>query len=215
MSIGGFANRLYKSCRANPDHDKYYDYINNNLIKIEDLVKKVEIFARLPKPCFTQESIRELIEKALRPYLQQIEERNIDLNISIDVVILFVDTGLFIRAFSILIDNALDALSEGGKILIHSETEHNQCKIYVTDTGSGISPEDIPYIFNPFFSTKPDGAGIDLAVVKRIMNIHGGHVAVTSKQGEGTTFSLLFPLERRRSIRISSLGDAEGGIGEK
>lgn len=73
------------------------------------------------------------------------------------------------------------------------------------DTGSGISPGDLPYIFNPFFSTKPNGAGIDLAVVKRIMDSHGCQVEVASKQGEGTTFFLLFPLERRRLTRISRL----------
>ena len=73
------------------------------------------------------------------------------------------------------------------------------------DTGSGISPGDLPYIFNPFFSTKINGAGIDLAVVKRIMDSHGGQVEVASKQGEGTTFLLLFPLERRRLTRISRL----------
>ncbi|MFH0811481.1 MAG: ATP-binding protein [Pseudomonadota bacterium] len=207
VSIGGFVNRLYKSCRITTEHDKYYEYITNNLRKIEGLVKKVDFFAALPKPCFADAFIGELIKKAVEAYLQKIEARNIDVTVSMENVALFVDSNLVIRVFTILIENALDALPDGGRILIRSETSNNQCKVYVTDTGCGISPADLPYIFNPFFSTKPSGAGIDLAVVKRIMESHGGEVEVSSKLDEGTTFLLRFPLERRRPIRISSLKD--------
>lgn len=207
VGIGGFAKRLYDSCKSSAEHDKYYGYIINNIEKIEGLVKKVEFFATLPKPSITEEPVRELVEKALKPYLQQIENRKIALSITMEEVNLLVDEALFVKVISILIENALDALSDGERILIHSMTKDNQHEIHVTDTGAGISPGDIPYVFDPFFSTKPNGAGIDLAIVRRIMSNHGGQVEVTSKQGKGTTFVLLFPIERRRSIRVSSLED--------
>ena len=194
MGIGGFVNRLLKSSRVIHDHEKYYGYIVNNLKKIEELVKKVEFFASLPRPCFVEESVREVIENALQPYRQQMKELKIDLTISLEETTFFMDADLVGQAFSILIQNALEALNEGGKISVHSETKDNQCKIHVTDNGSGIPPKDIPYIFHPFFSTKSRGIGISLAVVKRIMNIHGGSVEVTSKQGKGTTFLLMFPV---------------------
>ena len=107
--------------------------------------------------------------------------------------------------FSILIANALDALSEGGKITVYNETADDFCKIYISDTGSGISPDDMPHIFNPFFSTKPDGAGIDLATAKRVMDSHGGRIEVTSNEEKGTTFTLFFPLERRHPLRTCPL----------
>lgn len=205
VGIGGFANRLYKSCRTIDEHDKFYEHIINNVRKIEGLIRKVEFFANLPKPHFTEEAIGELIEEALQPYLQQINEKKIDLSINVEKVVMLVDLDLVVRVFSILLENALDAMFGIGRILIKSETNDNQYKIYVSDTGSGISPEDLPYIFNPFFSTKADGAGIDLATAKRIMALHGGDIEVTSKQTKGTTFLLVFPLERRRPIRISTL----------
>ena len=205
MSIGGFASRLYKVCKATGDERKYYDYIINNLKRIEGLVKKVELFARVPKPCFTEASIRELVEKALQPYLKQISEQGIDLNINIEETSLFADTGLVASAFSMLIENALDALPAGGSLLIKGEKQENLYRIYLTDSGTGISPEDLPFIFNPFFSTKADRAGIDLPVVKKVMESHGGQIEVSSKPDEGTTFVLNFPLERRRAIRISHL----------
>ncbi len=103
-------------------------------------------------------------------------KRGIDLSINVEEVILLVDSELVVRVFSILVENALDAMVERGKILIKSETNDNQIKIYFSDTGSGISPEDFPYVFNPFFSTKADGAGIDLATAKRIMALHRGYI---------------------------------------
>jgi len=207
MGIGGFVNRLFKSNSGIPDHAKYYEYIINNLKKIEELVGKVEFFASLPKPSFAEESIKKLLEEALQPFIQEIEEREIDLTISMEEMILLVDKELVTRLFSILIENALDALPDGGRILIRSELDGIQGKIYVSDTGSGISPRDIPHIFNPFFSTKADGAGIDLATAKRIIGTHGGRIQVTSKQGEGTSFLLLFPMERRHPMRTSRLKD--------
>ncbi len=202
VGIGGFVNKLYKSCKANSTRDKYYEYIIGNLVKIERLVEKVRFLTSLPKPDITQTSIRELIQEILHPYLQQIGTLKISLEIDVDDVMLRVDKHLITTAFSILIENALDVLSEGEDLLIRSDTKANQCEVYVSDTGRGISSKDLPYIFNPFFSTKAEGAGIGLAIVKRIMQSHGGNIEVKSTPGQGATFLLLFPLERRRSIRV-------------
>lgn len=207
VGIGGFVRRLYEMCDITGDQQKYYDHTISNLRKIENLVKKVEFLSRLPVPKFRKESIRGLIEKATEPYLQQFEDRKIELTINLEEIFCPLSSDLVVRAFSILIENALDALSDGQRILIHGDTENNDCKILVSDTGAGISPDDLPFVFHPFFSTKADGAGIDLTIVKRIMHSHGGNIEVNSKRGEGTTFVLLFPLERRRSIRICRLQD--------
>jgi len=207
VGIGGFVRRLYETCDITGDQRKYYDHTIRNLKKIENLVKKVEFLSRLPVPKFTKESIRGLIEKATKPYLQQFEDRKIKLTINLKEVFFPLASDLIVKAFSILIENALDALSDGQRIWIQGDTENNVCKILVSDTGAGISPDDLPFVFHPFFSTKADGAGIDLTIVKRIMHSHGGNIDVNSKRGEGTTFVLLFPLERRRSIRICNLQD--------
>ncbi len=205
MGIGGFINRIFKSGKVIHDQEEYYGYIINNLNKIEDLVKKVDFFASLPRPSLSEESIKELVEKAMEPFQQEIKDRRIDLDIHVERMILIVDNDLISSVFSILIANALDAISDEGGITIYNEITAIHCKICVSDTGSGISPKDMPHIFNPFFSTKADGAGIDLATAKRIMDNHSGRIEVASKKDEGTTFTLQFPLERRQPLRISSL----------
>ncbi|MEA3359272.1 MAG: ATP-binding protein [Thermodesulfobacteriota bacterium] len=207
VGIGGFANRLYKSCRAIDDHDKYYEHIIDNVKRIEDLVKKIEFFANLPEPCFTKESINSLMEKALHPYRKLMDERKINLFINIEEVSLLVDITLVLKVFSVLIENSMDAMLEPGKIIIKGEKENNGLNITVSDTGKGISNEDLPYIFNPFFSTKASGAGIGLATAKRIMAVHGGHIEALTGKTKGTAFLLRFPIERRRPIRVSLLKD--------
>jgi PAS domain S-box-containing protein len=205
MSIGGFASRIYKACEATDELRKYYDYIISNVKRIEGMIKKVELFARVPAPSLGEASIRDLVEKAVQPYLKTMREQNIDLAVNIDETHLYVDTALVISALSMLIENALDALPKGGNAVIKSEIKEKQYRLYLIDSGTGISPENLPFIFNPFFSTKANRAGIDLPVVKKVMESHGGHIEVSSKPAEGTTFVLEFPLERRRAIRISHL----------
>ncbi len=213
VGIGGFINRLFKSCEEAHVHRGYYDQIIKNLHKIENLVKKVEYFACLPKPTFGEVRLAELVSEAMKVYMARLEERGIRLHMRIDDAILPVDRDLMTRAVSILVENSLDALKRGGRISITSDPEGEGYQLSVIDNGGGISPADLPFIFNPFFSTKPEGAGIDLAIVKRIMEMHSGEVRVESQQGEGATFTLLFPMERRRAIRVTRFENGkEGGV---
>ncbi len=207
VGIGGFVGRLYEICRSTGEHRRYYDLIITNLRKIENLVKKVEFLSRLPAPILKTESIKDVLEKALNEYVQLFAERRIECSMLLEEARFPLDADLVSRAFSILFENALDALSDEERISIQGGTKNNQYEISVSDTGPGISADDIPYIFDPFFSTKAAGAGIDLSIAKRIMNSHGGSIKVTSKKGEGATFLLHFPFERRRSIRVSLLPD--------
>jgi two-component system sensor histidine kinase HydH len=70
-----------------------------------------------------------------------------------------------------------------------------QLLMRVTDTGEGIAPADLGQIFEPFFSTKPDGSGIGLALVHRIVQEHGGEIDVQSRAGLGTTFTITLPAD--------------------
>ena len=203
VSIGGFINRLYKSCRSVNEHDRYYEFILANLRKIERLVKKVEGFALLPKPHLAREDMKAIVERALALYSGEVKEKAIRLDMDMEETVSWVDQDLVFKAVSVLLENALDAIAENGGISVSCKRNEHECRIAVTDNGCGIEPKDLPFIFNPFFSTKADGAGIDLATAKRIMDSHMGRIEVTSAKGEETTFVLLFPLERRRAMRIA------------
>ena len=73
----------------------------------------------------------------------------------------------------------------------------------MTDNGRGISPEDLPNIFRPFYTTKGDGTGLGLSLARRIVEDHDGRIDVTSTVGKGTTFAVMLPLERLTAPQAS------------
>jgi len=109
--------------------------------------------------------------------------------------------------------NATDAMGEGGDIYVTSEQighgEFNPefgdqangidfVRISIRDTGAGIKPEDLPNIFDPFFSTKTEGTGMGLSVALGIINEHHGHIDVESEFNRGTTFHITLPLLKQQ-----------------
>jgi two-component system sensor histidine kinase PilS (NtrC family) len=92
--------------------------------------------------------------------------------------------------------NAVQAMPDGGELRVGAQSlreRGGRLQISVTDTGQGIAETDLPHIFEPFFSTKPEGSGIGLALVYRVVEEHGGSIEVRSRVGEGTTFVLTLP----------------------
>ncbi|HET6381648.1 MAG TPA: ATP-binding protein, partial [candidate division Zixibacteria bacterium] len=89
--------------------------------------------------------------------------------------------------------NAVDAMPAGGELTVAAAVRDGQLVIEVADTGDGILPADLPHLFEPFFSTKPGGTGLGLAMVHRIVQDHGGEVSVDSVPGRGTRIVVRFP----------------------
>lgn len=94
--------------------------------------------------------------------------------------------------------NAVQAMPDGGEVRIggrhvHADTGQGRLEIWIADTGHGIPEGDLPHVFEPFYSTKPEGSGLGLAAVYRIVQDHGGQVEVRSRAGAGTRMTLLLP----------------------
>jgi signal transduction histidine kinase len=85
-------------------------------------------------------------------------------------------------------------MSRGGRLTIRARRDGDAAVLEIVDTGEGIPEEVRERIFEPFFTTKASGTGLGLAVVRRIVEGHGGEIQVRSAPGEGTTFALRLPL---------------------
>ncbi len=111
------------------------------------------------------------------------------------------DEGQLSQVIQNLVINATQAMPEGGNIEITarnvSVSQGRFIKISVTDTGTGISPENLNRIFDPYFTTKKDGSGLGLATAYSIIKHHGGSISVESTPGSGTTFQILMPASDR------------------
>ena len=95
-----------------------------------------------------------------------------------------------------LLTNAQEAMLDGGEVRVVTGCRPGQpprVELLVSDTGAGISPLDLPHIFEPFYTTKPAGTGLGLAVSYGIVHAHEGSIEVDSTPGQGTTFRLAFP----------------------
>ena len=101
-----------------------------------------------------------------------------------------VDVALLRQSLLNLLVNALQAMPSGGEIAVRTFEDGPHVKVEVRDTGPGIAPENLERIFTLYFSTKPGGTGLGLAMVKKIVEEHGGAVEVRSEPGKGAAFTL-------------------------
>jgi len=111
----------------------------------------------------------------------------------VEMPVLTADAERLKQIFLNLFKNAIEAMPSGGKLTVGVAPHDKDVVINISDTGSGI-PKGVD-IFQPFTTTKPQGTGLGLAVVRELLAAHGGTISYTSKQGEGTTFQVVLPLE--------------------
>jgi signal transduction histidine kinase len=97
------------------------------------------------------------------------------------------------RAILNLMQNALDAMPQGGTLTLRGEGTATEVQLQVRDTGSGIPTEQLPHIFEPLYTTKQEGTGLGLYIMQEIVAAHRGKVNVESVVGQGTTFTLTLP----------------------
>jgi signal transduction histidine kinase len=105
-----------------------------------------------------------------------------------------VDADLLKQAILNLMINSTQAMESGGELLIRLAPRRTEAILEVTDTGKGISPQDLPRIFQVYYSTKKGGTGLGLPTTQRIIREHGGAITVQSQVGKGTRFVIAIPL---------------------
>jgi signal transduction histidine kinase len=104
------------------------------------------------------------------------------------------DAGRLDQVLSNLVANALRHTPRGGTITLRAAATPAGMRLQVSDNGSGIPPEDVPYIFERFWSGgAPGGSGLGLAIARQLVQAHGGHITVESQTGKGATFTIVLP----------------------
>lgn len=111
-----------------------------------------------------------------------------------DLPTISLDVDLFRQALLNLLLNAEQAMPDGGEITIAARIEPDRVILDIIDTGCGIEPEAMGRLFRPFYTTRASGTGLGLPTTKRIVEAHGGTIAVESEPGRGTRFSLSLPI---------------------
>ena len=113
-----------------------------------------------------------------------------------------VDASQLRQVLDNLLRNAIEATPEGGRVTVVGKSGSKGHTITVRDTGAGIAPDDLPRIFDLYFTTKPEGTGVGLAVSQQIVSAHGGTIEVDSRLGEGTSMTIRLPLAPEGGQRV-------------
>ena len=164
--------------------------VTEEIENLRKLVREFSDFGRLPALALTSQPLNRLVSemKSLYPHGDLI------LNLSENMPDLYLDADRIRRVLINLIENALQSGGEAVQITITSTHSDSIVQLRVEDNGPGIEAENLERIFQPYFTTKSEGAGLGLAITRKMIEEHGGTIAVDSKVGRGTHFTIRFPL---------------------
>lgn len=173
--------------------------IIHNAKQINQIVSEVLNYTRSLKLCQIEQQVEILLQEALEDFKEEIARQGVlvELKLSPTLPPVRVDAIFLGQALRNIIQNALEAMISGGVLSISGEvyaSDPQYVKITITDTGCGIPPAEIEKIFYPFFTTKPQGTGLGLALACKIIEAHKGSIWAESTVGQGTRLSLLLPL---------------------
>ncbi len=177
----------------------YLSKMEAELTRSGKLIRNLLDFARQSKPALREVDINEAVNRAfdLAAHSAQLQHVEVVKELGISLPKIMADFDQLQQVFTNLIVNAIQAMTQGGKLTLRTSASDSQLKIEVQDTGCGISQENMSKLFTPFFTTKKEvkGVGLGLAVSYGIVQRHRGRIEVQSEVGKGSTFTVYLPLQ--------------------
>ncbi len=181
-----------------------FDIVGEEADRLNRIVGDLLDFARPAPPQLRPERLDRLASEAVAAALAQ-QPTSVEVTWELDAALplVILDGRQARQALVNVAVNAVQAMPRGGRLTVRARLEGTAAVVELEDTGAGI-PDDLrERIYEPFFTTKATGSGLGLAVVKRIMDAHGGVIGVRSRPGQGTVFSLRFPVSPEVPIELA------------
>ena len=142
--------------------------------------------------------INELISDMIDFYTPQAHSHSLIIRHSLhnQPLICKIDADMLKQAILNLFINAQQAMKDNGELMVRTDRQQNDAVIQISDTGSGIAQDNLPHIFDAYFSLRPQGSGLGLPTTKKIVEAHNGTIDVDSELGKGTSFTIKLPLQQ-------------------
>jgi two-component system nitrogen regulation sensor histidine kinase NtrY len=171
------------------------------LAEIENLKKIVgrfSDFAKMPQPELSPVNLNEVVRGIVKLFEAQFgavgrPPITPELHLEEGLPAIQADATLLQRAVENLVLNAMDAMPAGGVLMLRTTRENGDVNLEISDTGSGLTPEECERLFTPYYTTKQHGTGLGLAIVQSVVSDHGGRISVESEAGVGTSFHIHLP----------------------
>ena len=198
VAIGGFARRILRKDQDGEVNRNYVKIIVEEIDRLENTLTDILSFAKPALPKCDTADLNEIIKNILKVLDLEVTKSNIRIEEHFDPTLpmLWLDENQIRRVVINLIRNAIQAMPDGGTIIISTTREDQWARVETADTGVGISDEDISKLFDAFFTSKSTGSGLGLTVSAQIINNHGGTIEVQKREPQGTLFIIRLPLKK-------------------
>ncbi|GEM_PF-530107 len=201
--VSGRAEYLLADLPENNPRRESLQTIIHQTERMTKLIDNLLKFSRPQKVHYTKLELPEVMEGVLNLLETQLEKSfvTVDFRVDPDLPAIEADYNQLQQVFLNLILNSIQAMRSGGRLDLEAKPiDGRAVRIVISDTGSGIDPENLPRIFEPFFTTKDSGqgTGLGLAIVSKILRDHGGSIQADSGLGRGTIFTIQLPLSQKR-----------------
>lgn len=194
--IKGFASLLKRDLVQFPEQQKLANYIVEGANTLNRIVGRILHYTRPIQTHLENIDLLLLLTELKQHILADTNINQQNLSVSIEcfhkTLFLLLDASLLKSAILNLMVNSIQAMPHGGKLTLTVYCQPSHTILTITDTGTGISQENLSKLYSPFFTTKPDGNGLGLAEAQKVIQAHGGTIDVTSTIGKGTTFTIKF-----------------------
>ncbi|MGH8101470.1 MAG: two-component system sensor histidine kinase NtrB [Chthoniobacterales bacterium] len=194
---------------ARTELEESIDVARSEVSRLDSIVTQFLRAIRPSKPQFQPENVNNLVDEAVRFFAPEIQDRDIvvEQELRSDLPLLQLDRDQMKQAFYNVIKNSFEAMKRRGILRIRTDRDDTHVLVSFTDTGGGMSPENLSHVFEPYFTTKAAGSGLGLLIVRRIVREHGGELSIESNEGKGLTLTIRLPYIERR-VRMLEAGEA-------
>ena len=195
--IGGFARQLQKIPGLDDKARHKLEIIMKEVSRLEAMIAAIRDFVKRPATRKEPGDFEALLDGVTEMFEDTFEVQHVSLKRRQDpkTPLVSFDSQQMRQVIINLIQNALEAMPQGGELTLATRVKPPHLEVSISDTGQGMPPEVKANIFQPYFTTKEKGTGLGLAITQNILQEHGGSIAVDSAPGQGTTFTLKILLE--------------------
>ena len=181
--------------KARSELQESIDISRAEITRLDSIVTQFLRAIRPSKPQLHPENINLIVEESVRFFAPEIKDRDIvvEQELRSDLPLLEVDRDQIKQVFYNVIKNSFEAMKRRGILRIRTDRDDTHVLVSFTDTGGGISVEDLSRVFEPYFTTKSSGSGLGLMIVRRIIREHGGDMSMESSEGKGLTLTIRLP----------------------
>jgi len=176
--------------------------------RLDSIISQFLRAIRPTRPQLRPENVNSIVEEAVRFFAPEIKDRDIvvEQELRSDLPLIDIDRDQMKQALYNVIKNSFEAMKSRGILRIRTDKDDSHVFVKFTDTGGGISPENLSRVFEPYFTTKSSGTGLGLLIVRRIVREHGGELSIESSEGKGLTLTIRLPHVDKR-VRMLEAGD--------